>query len=75
MITSSTYLIFDDPFLLVAFWTDAKIEELQALLKSHYNAFVTAYGETEVTINQHKILHLPEHIRLFGPPAAFSVRS
>jgi hypothetical protein len=37
--------------------------------------FCIAYNNVPVTINQHKLLHLSEHIKKFGPPKTYSVRS
>jgi hypothetical protein len=55
-------------------FSESRIDHLQSLLNLHHTALATAYGEGVITINQHKILHLPEQIRKFGPPSCFSVQ-
>jgi hypothetical protein len=54
-------------------YSESNLSTLESELLTHHKLLIDAHGEGAVTINQHKILRLPEHIRQFGAPSTFSV--
>lgn len=54
-------------------WSDEDIKHLELSIAKHHESYAAAFGKKAVTINFHKLTHLPEHIRLYGCPRNFSV--
>ena len=59
--------------LSLAFLRDGDILDLERTIHEHHKLFASVFGEEELTVNFHKLLHLPDHVRAFGAPKSFSV--
>jgi hypothetical protein len=72
---SSHLVILCVPYLLlhVASWSEADVQMLQSKITAFLQHYVQAFEQPSFSVNFHKLIHLPEHLPLYGAVQNFSV--